>query len=312
MEIVIILLLIGVVSFVVYFQLKGSRPDVVPVQHLGVGKKAVKKAPVQKTAVTEKWDELEVSPKTKKNKSTDESPKKKKKERFDPVAEGKKVLKSETLKKRETAKLDEEKTEEEKVQEKRTRSRLAADGFVVIDEKKPKAKKVAAVEEAPVEKVVEEAAPLSEFELRLQKLRDVVSGSRPARKTEDGEVKTTGYQGKRDIKPVQEETAEEGEKKTVSKDKAIREHLQQIRAQNNNGKFQATSKPGEKRFDISASTVSAPSSGKRGWEKVQPKKEAAPAPVEEEAEEAPAAEEEAAQAPADEWAQPENVETEEF
>jgi len=311
MEIVIILLLIGVVSFVVYFQLKGSRPDVVPVQHLGAGKKAVKKAPVQKAApVTEKWDELEVSKKSKK--SQNESPKNKnKKARFDPVEEGKKVLKSETLKKRETAaKAEDEKTEEEKVQEKRTRSRLAADGFVVIDEKKPKAKKGAATEEAaPVEKVAEEA-PLSEFEERLAKLREVVAGTRPQkREPQDGEVKVGGYQGKRDIKPEQTEATDDAaEKKPANKDKAIREHLKAIREQNNGAKAGVSQKPGG-RIEMSSSTVSAPSAGKRGWEKVQPKKEAAPAPVEE-AEETPAAEEAPAAEAADEWAEP--VETQEF
>jgi len=312
MEIVIIFLLIAAVAFVVYFQLKGTRPDVIPVQHLAAKKVTKKAAPVA-APVEEKWDTLEVSKKKKSKKTDDESPKKKKKERFDPVAEGKKVLKSDTLKKRETVgKADEEKTADEIKAEKQTRNRLAADGFVVIDEKKAKAKKTKADEEAaPVEKVVEEPV-LSEFEERLARLRNVVSGMRP-QQNKDGENYTPGApRGPRapraDEAPKEEEVTE---KKKESSNAFMQKQIDEIRAQARGGKAQSAQAGRKVAMNTTAAPISAVSSGKRGWEKAKP---AAPVKVEEEApaqDEEPAAEEEAAPAEAaDEWgAEPE---TEEF
>jgi len=312
MEIVIILLLIAAVAFVVYFQLKGSRPDVIPVQHLGSGKKAAKKAVAPKKEVVEQWDALEVSKKKKKTKKDDdESPKKKKKERYDPVAQGKKVLKSETLKKRETAgKADDEKTADELKAEKQARNRLAADGFVVIDEKKAKKKVVKGDDEvAAVEKVVEEA-PLSEFEERLKRLRDVVSGMKPAPRENNGE----GYKGPRkenDAAPEAEESAAVEKKDDKKKNEEILKQLQALKEQTTKATgHKAAVTGGRIKTNAPTTTISAPTSGKRGWEKVV--KKAAPAPVEEEAAaEEPAVEEAAAPAVAeDEWAEP--VEVEEF
>lgn len=292
MELILILIVIAIASFVVYFQLKGSRPDVVPVHHLatgGGGKKSPKsvKAAAEPKKVTEDWDKVEVAPKRKVKAATDESPKKKKKERFDPVMEGKKVLKSETLKKRENAaKFEEDKTKDEIVKEKQVRSRLAADGFVVIDEKKPKTKKAAAGEEVAAVVAVDEA-PLSEFEERLKRLRDVVQGMRPADKRENGEG---GYKGaggdRRAAAPVveEEETAEdtaaselsnaEKEKKNrIAKENKIREHLAEIR-KSNNTKAPAAAPTQGKRFEMTAKAADATKPVSRGWEK-----KAAPKPV---------------------------------
>jgi len=306
MEIVIILLLIAAVAFVVYFQLQGVRQEVTPLQHLGTGKRAAAKKEAPKKEVVEQWDTLEVSKKSKKGKKTDdESPKKKKKERFDPIAEGKKITKSETLKKRETvAKADDEKTVEEVKAEKQVRNRLAADGFVVIDEKKPKAKKVKTDEVASPVAKVEEKAPLSEFEQRLERLREVVN--RTARPQQDGDRKEGDFKPRGDRKEGEEtKTDIAPEKKNDIMQKQIREIREKATG------VKAAVKGGVIKSSAPTTAISAPSSGKRGWEKVA--KKAAPAPVEEEVVAEESAVEEAA-APADEDAEwgAEPVETEEF
>jgi len=185
MEIIIILVLIAVAAIFVYFQLQGSRPEVTPEIYLGTGsKKSPKKSQGEKRVVTEQWDKAEV-----KTKDSEESPKKKK-ERFDPVAQGKKITKSETLRKREVKAVAEEQTQEEVKEGRRNRDRLANGGFVIIEEKKVVAKK-ASGDEVEAKPVVEEKV-LTEFELRIKRLREVVEGKpadrpdgdRPRRKDE--------------------------------------------------------------------------------------------------------------------------------
>eukprot|EP00659_Diplonema_papillatum_P008555 gene8555-13219_t len=165
MELIIILVVMVVVSVVVYFQMKGAKPELITISDLTTPyKKKEKKEPkVEKKVTSEQWDKAEV---VKRDSSPGEKRRTRKRDMFDPVKEGLKVVAAPKIAAEDVANLTEK---EEKSQKKR----LEADGFVVVKEKKvvPKAPAAADAGEEEEDEVVDtspNAQRLAMFKLIAQ------------------------------------------------------------------------------------------------------------------------------------------------
>eukprot|EP01064_Diplonema_japonicum_P038336 TRINITY_DN923_c2_g1_i1.p2 TRINITY_DN923_c2_g1~~TRINITY_DN923_c2_g1_i1.p2 ORF type:complete len:266 (+),score=108.23 TRINITY_DN923_c2_g1_i1:80-877(+) len=163
MEILIIFVVMAVAAVMMYIQLKGVKPEVVPVIDLPrKSKKSPKKAAVPEKKLMENWDKPEA-------KSASPSPdsKKKTKKPFDPVRAGQEMVAMK--RKEETSTLRERKPDEK--QDRKEEKTARKQGFVMVEEKKVTRKSAPAVEP------VAEAEPVSDT---VKRLREILAGNNPS------------------------------------------------------------------------------------------------------------------------------------
>eukprot|EP01059_Diplonema_ambulator_P016804 TRINITY_DN28783_c0_g1_i1.p2 TRINITY_DN28783_c0_g1~~TRINITY_DN28783_c0_g1_i1.p2 ORF type:complete len:278 (+),score=138.98 TRINITY_DN28783_c0_g1_i1:54-836(+) len=208
MEILIILVIMVVAAALVYMQLQGTKPEVVPVMDLPRKKKSPKAATVERKVV-ENWDKEE-------SKSASPSPDGKKKgakKRFDPVKAGQEMV---AQKKVEESTLRERKhTDETEIKKEEKKARKQ--GFVMVEEKKVAPKRV-----VPVETTAEDE-PMNETVARL---RAILSGNKPDAPREFSDKPKPKPDANKDHGPISHDRiAEKLEAQKAEKKKKLDERL---------------------------------------------------------------------------------------